>query len=602
MRTTPPPDVVDLVGVTVSFPRRDEPVLTDLTLRLSPGEQVVILGASGSGKSTLVHTITGVVPHTVHAELAGEVTVAGTTTEETTVVERSRHLGMVAQDPSSSVCLPVVEQELALPLENHAVEPAAIDGRIGAALQAAGAAHLRTRATAALSGGESQRVALAAALVTEPDVLLLDEPTSMLDPDGVAAVREALGRAVETYRPAVMLVEHRLDEWAGGAGTTGLPGRALALDETGRVIADGPTDVVLRDCARDLHAAGCWLPLDAELQALTGADGGLAHPENVAYLDSLVTSPGPRLVNDVPTRQSCAGPDVSPHGANRAPAGAHGDASAGAPGVPLLAARDLAVARPSPRRRRKDPRPPALLTGVDLEVHAREVVAILGANGVGKSTLLLTLAGLLPPRSGTVDGPRPGMVFQNAEHQFVANTVRGEIAHGLTTGTDEDTDRIVERQLRRHRLTHLADQNPFRLSGGEKRRLSLAAMLAHDRPVLLADEPTLGLDRRDTIATAATLREVAGSGGAVVLVSHDLRTVAGLATRVVLLGPGGLLADGTTAEVLGDETALARAGLRLPALVSWLVSHHPHRLRTVLTRLDDAVPRREQPMTPSVRR
>src|SRR5690606_11626042 len=171
MTTTPPPDVVDLAGVTVSFPRRDEPVLTDLTLRLSPGEQVVILGASGSGKSTLVHTITGVVPHTVHAELAGEVTVAGTTTEETTVVERSRHVGMVAQDPSSSVCLPVVEQELALPLENHAVEPAAIDGRIGAALQAVGAAHLRTRATAALSGGESQRVALAAALVTEPDVL-----------------------------------------------------------------------------------------------------------------------------------------------------------------------------------------------------------------------------------------------------------------------------------------------------------------------------------------------------------------------------------------------------------------------------------------------
>jgi len=185
-----------------------------------------------------------------------------------------------------------------------------------------------------------------------------------------------------------------------------------------------------------------------------------------------------------------------------------------------------------------------VLAGVDLTVRPGEVVALLGANGVGKSTLLLTLAGLLEPIAGRVEGPRPGLVFQNAEHQFLATSVRAEIAHGLG---GEVAERVVPRQLRRHRLEHLADQNPFRLSGGEKRRLSLAAMLAHDRPVLLADEPTLGLDRRDTIATAAALREVAAGGGAVVLVSHDVRLVASLATRVVVLGagtPGGVLAHG----------------------------------------------------------
>lgn len=584
MRTPPESPVVALEGVSVRFPRRDAPVLRDVCLRLAPNEQVVILGASGSGKSTVLHTITGVVPHTVHAELDGEVSVAGTTTPQTSVVERSRYLGVVAQDPSSAVCLPDVEQELALPLENHAADPVTIDRRIEEALAVVGAGHLRTRATAGLSGGESQRVALAAALVTEPEVLLLDEPTSMLDPDGVAAVRGALAQAVERYGPAVVLVEHRLDEWAGAQGATGLPARALVLDESGNVLANGPTAVVLREQAERLHAAGCWLPLDAELRALTGADGGLASRENVAFLESLA----------IDSRQQAALPTVGVRTAALDRAGCSGREKVD-PHAPLLAAWGLAVARPAGRRRRTDPDPPPLLTGVNLAVRPGEVVAVLGANGVGKSTLLLTLAGLLPPRAGTVTGPRPGLVFQNAEHQFVAGTVRAEIAHGVPTDRAEE---VVDRKLEQHRLAHLTDHNPFRLSGGEKRRVSLAAMLAHDRPVLLADEPTLGLDRRDAIATVETLRDVADAGGAVVLVSHDLRLVASLATRIVVLDDGGVLADGPIADVLRDGAVLARAGLRLPALVSWLLEHHPDRLHPVLRRLDDAVARRAQQSAP----
>ncbi|MFH5821192.1 ABC transporter ATP-binding protein [Georgenia sp. AZ-5] len=569
---------MELRDVSVTFPRRAEPVLRGVSLALAPGEQVVVLGASGSGKSTVLHAITGVVPHTVSATVTGTVTV-GPTTAATPVVERSRHLGVLAQDPAAAVCLPGVEQELALPLENHAADPATIGPRIGAALDAVGAGALRGRVTATLSGGESQRVALAAALVTEPEVLLLDEPTSMLDPAGVTAVRGALDRAVRRYGPAVVLVEHRLDEWAGPAGIAGLPARALALGEAGEVLADGPTAVVLREHADELHAAGCWLPLDAELLALTGAEGGLAAPANTELLRAL------------------AAEAAQPPGAPGVP-GAQGVSGAGGPahdgGAPLLAARGLAVGRAEPaarrtrRRRQAAPPAPALLSGIELAVRPGEAVALLGANGVGKSTLLLTLAGLLAPLGGRVEGARPGLVFQNAEHQFLASTVRDEIAHGLPAAVAGD---VVARQLRRHRLEHLAGQNPFRLSGGEKRRLSLAAMIAHERPVLLADEPTLGLDRRDTIATAATLREVATGGGAVVLSSHDLRTVAGLADRVVVLGEGGVLADGPTAEVLRDGEVLARAGLTLPPLVAWLLEHLPGpAVGHVLRRLDDAVP------------
>ena len=617
--------VVALRDVTVTFPRRADPVLQKVSLRLAPGEQVVVLGASGSGKSTVLHTITGVVPHTVAATLAGQVAV-GTTTHATPVVDRSRHLGVLAQDPSAAVCLPDVEQELALPLENHGADPATIGPRVAAALGATGAGSLRARATATLSGGESQRVALAAAMVAEPDVLLLDEPTSMLDPAGVAAVRGALAGAVERYRPAVVLVEHRLDEWAGADGVGGLPARALALSEAGEVLADGPTAVVLCDHARELHAAGCWLPLDSELLALTGAEGGLAATANTELLRRLAAAAPDRpssrkgTTGRSPAVPSSAASPVDAAVAMSAAVSPTADAG------PLLTARGLAVGREaalagakrrrwSRRRRsgapsatfrgtsehpdaperhtRRGPDPVgsgAVLAGVDLTVRPGEVVALLGANGVGKSTLLLTLAGLLEPIAGRVEGPRPGLVFQNAEHQFLATSVRAEIAHGLG---GEVAERVVPRQLRRHRLEHLADQNPFRLSGGEKRRLSLAAMLAHDRPVLLADEPTLGLDRRDTIATAAALREVAAGGGAVVLVSHDVRLVASLATRVVVLGagtPGGVLADGPTAEVLGDPGVLARAGLTLPPLVAWLLQHVPgSAVGHVLRELDAAV-------------
>jgi energy-coupling factor transport system ATP-binding protein len=215
------------------------------------------------------------------------------------------------------------------------------------------------------------------------------------------------------------------------------------------------------------------------------------------------------------------------------------------------------------------------------------VVALLGANGVGKSTLLLTLGGVLQPLAGQVQSRPAGLVFQNPEHQFLAHTVAREIAHGLPSGVAE---KVVTRQLRRHRLQHVADQSPFRLSGGEKRRLSLAAMLAHDRAVLLADEPTLGLDRRDAIATTTTLREAARAGAGVVFSSHDLRTVATCADRVVVLAEGGVLADGATGAVLDDVDVLARAGITLPPLVAWLLEHvGEEALRQVLRRLDDTV-------------
>ena len=573
-----PTAVVTMDAVSVAFPRRSESVLRDVTLTIAAGEQVLVLGSSGAGKSTLLQLVSGVVPHSIVATVAGAVTVDGTDTRDASVVGLSRAVGMLAQDPASAVCLPTVEEELALPLENRGAEPATIAGRIDAALAAAGVAHLRERRTSGLSGGEGQRVALAAALVARPAVLLLDEPTSMLDAYGISAVRSAIAASVARHSPAVILVEHRLDEFAGRAGLGALPQRAIVLDATGAVAADGPTRVVLSAHARDLVTRGCWLPLESELDAVFGSDA-----------DADADADAARSLDSPAVRAGLLGFAGEPPGARAAPTGPA--LSIPALSIPVLTTTALAVARERPRRRRRrspEPQHP-VLSGIDLEVRAGEIVALLGANGSGKSTLLLTLAGLLAPAAGVVSAARAGMVFQNPEHQFVAGTVAAEIAFRLPGGAA--TDALVARLLDDHGLAHLGQQHPHRLSGGEKRRVSVVAMLAHDRPLLLADEPTFGLDRRATIGVEKSLRAAASRGTAVVFSSHDLRTVATLADRAVVLAHGRVVADAPVFEVLRDATTLEAAHIELPALVEWLLANVPSDagIRRVLRRLDAEV-------------
>ncbi|TJY64143.1 ATP-binding cassette domain-containing protein [Arthrobacter sp. CAU 1506] len=573
----PAEPALQLTDVSVEFPRRDSAVLRGVTLRLDPGEHLIVFGASGSGKSTLLQAITGVVPHTVLSTLTGSVSVNGTSTIDASVVELSRHIGVLSQDPSSGVCLPDVEQELALPLENRAVPPEQISARIDHALAAVGAAGLRQRQTDRLSGGEGQRVALAASLIAEPALLLLDEPTSMLDPAGLTAVRQAIDAATAAFGPSVVLVEHRLDDYAGPAGIAGLPERAVVLGDDGRVLADGDTAAVLAGSAGQLNARGCWLPLETELLAVTGRPGGLATPEVRAALRALAL---PREGDDLQAPRGLGMPNDD--GASPAPR----------IGDTVLTARNVCVSRGAELKKRRRPRrtaetAPAILKHVNFELRRGEITALLGANGTGKTSLLLTLAGLLPPAEGSVAGARPGMVFQNPEHQFVAHSVVDEVRHGLPG----DAGRLVKTVLDQHRLIHLADQSPFRLSGGEKRRLSVAAMLAHDRPSLLADEPTFGLDRRDTIATAAAFRQAAAAGRAIFFSSHDLRTVATLADRAVVVAEHTVIADGAIFDVLRDPDVLMRAGLRLPPLLDWLLAEFDSApdIRRVLNGLDAAV-------------
>ncbi len=635
--------VVRTSALTAVYPTGDGVGPVDLTV--GPGEYVLVLGPSGSGKSTVLRMLHGAVPQAVQAEVTGAVWIAGRRVADTGVADLADVVGVLAQDPESGVCLPDVADEVAFPLENLAVDPAAIGRAVDAALARAGADRLRDHRTEELSGGELQRVALAAAIAARPGLLLLDEPTSMLDADGIDAVRQAIDSVRRSTGAACIVVEHRLDELAGDHESGdhesgdhesgdhesgdhdrgGLPERWIVLGRDGRVRHDGPAGELTTGELRELVGQGCWLPIDLELRALLGPvrddqDRGLDHPAVVEALLRLVgdhpQTPLPRAESGEPPsalpfdrlrERSGVGPEESSDGWVGEGPGIGSSAGIGArSGSPLdrlrerlsggsaeeraddrlrtssgesLRARAVVVRRGSRTRRR------VVLAGLDLELRPGETVALVGANGSGKSTLLTCLAGLQRPDAGVVSGPRPGLVFQHPEHQFAAATVRAELAHGLP----ESAAPRVAAMLDRFGLTGVADHNPYRLSGGQQRRLSLAAMLLHDRPFLLADEPGFGLDRQATITALQTLRDTARSGRGVLFSSHDLRAVAGYADRVLVLGGGRLFADTTPLCLLRDPTLLAAARLRPLRLLRRLAERvsDDAALRTILQRLDE---------------
>jgi len=458
-----------------------------LDLTVAPGERVLLLGASGAGKSTLLRGLAGVLGDAEDGEAAGTLTVDGVDP----AAARGR-AGLVLQDPDAQVVLARVGDDIAFGCENLGVPPDEIWRRVDAARDAVGLRVPREHPTTALSGGQKQRLALAGALAMSPRLLLLDEPTANLDPAGAAQVRDAVLAAVAATGATLVVVEHRVALWAEHVD------RVVVLAADGGVLADGAPDAVFAAHAATLTDAGVWVPG--------------ARPE--------VT--------------------VRPRAADAAP---------------LLTAHNLSVGR----RDFGERAPRVAASGIDLALRAGRTLAITGPNGAGKSTLAMTLAGLRRPVAGDLvaapalragAGPQPhrwrsrelltrvGMVFQEPEHQLLTGRVRDELAVGpRALGLDGAAVAArVDPLLERLRLSHLAGANPFTLSGGEKRRLTVAAAIATEPAVLLLDEPIYGQDARTWRELADLIDGLRADGTAVGMVSHDPDLVGLLADDVVAVG------------------------------------------------------------------
>ncbi len=565
---------------------------SSVSFAVRPGEAVLLLGPSGCGKSTLALALNGLVPRSVPAEVRGSIEVDGLRAGIDSVARLSTRVAMVQQDPDAQIVTGSVLDEVAFGPENLLLPVEEVLRRSEDALRRVGLWARRDDDPAVLSGGGRQRLAIAAALAMGSPLLVLDEPTANLDPQGAEQVYAALAEVVATGDRAIVLVEHDLD------AAIGLAGRAVVLDRLGAVVAEGPVDL-LRDRAEELLALGIWLPT-ATLAALRlrGAGVGFERlPLTAAELrEALAAHPEPIAVA-LPDARSFppAGGSASPDARSSPPravvpradpgrndsAGEAGGGTASAP--PLVVARDLRISR------RRAP----VLHGVDLSIAAGSFTAIVGANGAGKTTLLQALCGVLRPPKGSVSidgvdvgradarllGRRVGFVFQNPEHQFVTSTVLDEVAHELRRqGLEPDeVERRARATLRRFGLEHRAEAHPFLLSGGQKRRLSVAAALVAGAELLALDEPTFGQDRERAEELLALLSDLNAAGTTVLVVTHDLQLVAEHASDVIVLGEGRLLAHGPVGAVLADDALLERSGLRPPPLHAALrdVPGHP---------------------------
>ena len=508
MEATPRGARIELNNFSWHHPGRPEPVISGLNLTINPGEKVLLLGTSGAGKSTLLHAIAGVLHDDDGESAGGTITINGQAP-----AEARGTAGMMQQDPESSIVMATVGNDVAFGPENLCVPREEIWGRVTEALTAVGLNHLPLdHPSSALSGGQKQRLGLAGILSMHPGAMILDEPTANLDPSGVQEVRDSILTAAEATGATLLVVEHRVSIWAPHMD------RIIVLGEGGTITHDGAPDTVLTEARQELIDAGVWVP------------------------------------NYVPR---------APQSDSDNQGGEHGEA--------LLRAENLSITRaqPTPKQRRArrrtikrlgdTPAPapvdlPVLRGGINLTLHAGEHLSVLGPNGAGKSTLALTLAGLLTAPDGTLtatealrnhggqtahwDVPtwtpaqmlsRIGYVFQEPEYQFIRGTVREELELGprrlaaLTRAplNEDDLAARTDDLAARLRLTHLLDANPFTLSGGEKRRLSVASALATAPRILILDEPTFGQDARTWAELVDLIRELLAGGTAVISITHD---------------------------------------------------------------------------------
>lgn len=490
-----------------------EPVLRDVSLRVEAGEFIVLAGRSGAGKSSLLRAACGLIPHFHGGEIAGSALVAGRDTREFGPGELADVVGYVAQDPETQIVSTTVAAELDLPLRFRGDHPAERARAVEEVALALNIPHLLPRTVSRLSGGEMQRVALAVALVTRPPLVLLDEPTSQLDPVAGDELIWLLRRLNEEWGVAIVLAEHRLERCLAAAD------RVIAMDR-GRIEFDGnPRDFLRYATDRD--------PALATPAARMFACAGI-EPLPVGVRDARDLLRGRGIVSgDAPA--SAPAPDASRK--RRAMRGPKGGA---------LSARGLWV--------ELDPGegPVDVLRGIDLEIEPGERVALMGRNGAGKSTLLKTAAGLIDPAKGKIKAPGGiALLTQNPGDYLVRERVG-----------DELSGEAGEAALEAVGLRIGPDRDPRDLSGGERQRLALAISLAGQMegealPALVAlDEPTRGMDRGLKDGLTKLSLKLAERGAAVLISTHDVEFAATFAERVVLLGDGELIADAEADIVL----------------------------------------------------
>ena len=568
--------IVELRDVSFAYGQDAARALDHVSLAVNEGEFVGIIGPSGAGKSTLAAVMSGAIPHHYTGQLFGATYVDGKDTCEVTLTDISRVVGSVLQDIDSQMVASVVEDELLFGLENYGVSHDQIEERMNRALETVGISHLRDREIAKLSGGQKQKVAIAAILALAPRVLVLDEPTAALDPASSTLVFETLRQVNELAHITVVVIEQKV------ALLCKYCERVLVLSE-GKLAFDGEPHEVFGH-ARELRAMGVDTPRVARIANSLLEHGVVEKIErpclNVSEAKELISglvgdagtgavaaAPGERagqpasaLIPDAvkPTRPSRHKPAARPH-------------AEGA--EPVVEVDDVSFAYPN----RGDS-----VSDLNMRVYPGELVGIIGQNGAGKTTFTKLLNGLFQPKTGTIRiagldtrevptstiAAHCATLFQNPDRQICKDTVLEEVAFGLTLhGTPQDeAERRAADVIKRFDLP--AGESPFSLSRGQRQMVALASVVVLNPEVVLLDEPTSGLDYRECMTVMETVREMAERGCAVIMVCHDMEVVSDFAERIVVMTKGRIAARDEADAVFANDELMAAAYVEPPQVIA----------------------------------
>ena len=516
------------------------PALRGVDLTLGPGQMVGIMGASGAGKSTLVKCLNRLVPAFEDGDFRGVVRIGGRRVDDARVCDLAPTVGMVFQDFEAQLFATNAGLEVAFAMQQVGMPRDEIVARVGPALAAVGLGGFESRDPTSLSGGEKQRLAIAAVLALRPQLIIFDEPTTDLDPEGRTEVL-ALIRSLRGQGLSLVVIEHEAEELRECD--------SLLLMREGEIVAQGPPLELLTRFEL-LEDCGVHPPDLNRALKLLGVDDRAA---GVDHAESTLREAG---FGPAAGAVAAAAPAVAPPAHEAATlVETHGLSFAYAAGRPVLDA-------------------------IDLRIAAGEFVAIVGQNGSGKTTLAKQLTGLLKPAAGRIllsgrdranlapaeSAHEIGYVFQNPDHQIFASTVEEEVAFGPRNfGLDsEEVARRTDEVLHAVNLDHARDRDPFLLSKGERQRLAVASILALRPRLLILDEPTTGLDYREQRRMMALVAELNRTGIAIVIITHTPWLVAEYARRVVLMRKGRVLFDGAVREFFAQGELLRESSFRPP--------------------------------------
>lgn len=561
--------IVSVQNYAFSYNESSAPILNNLSFTMRQGETMLMLGPSGSGKSTLALCLNGSYPASVDGHVKGSIYVYNENITDYRAGEASHHVGVVFQDPDTQFCMLTVEDEVAFGLENMKLSRDEMAERIDWALSIVNLLDSRAEKISSLSGGMKQKLALACVLAMKPKLIILDEPTALLDPVTTKQFAKTMERLQNELQFSLIVIEHKLDHWISFLD------RCIVLNQSGEMMFDGRTQDVFRLHIEQLRAHGIWLP-----RAITFCEQWRLQDHSMPLTeDNLLEE-----IQTHPTLKRKIESGVKPETENRANTRNNGNGAIITDITPqtkvepeafILEANNLSYAKGGK----------TIINNISVKVPEGALTAIVGPNGAGKSTLSYLLAGLVKPDSGEViyksrsihsikdtgTSKAIGYVFQNPEHQFVTDRVDDEIAFSLKMRklSPLEVDSIVEHILAACRLKSLANMHPFALSQGQKRRLSVATMMVDEQMLMILDEPTYGQDAKASEELVNMINQRLMNGYSALIITHDMELVASYADYVIAVVDGRICFQGTPHQLFTEQkSVIISANLELPLFYS----------------------------------